>query len=161
MAGDWEAALDIIEEARETLPDDPELLIWAAVLSEMLENMEQAEDYLEHAQDLFDTRLALFWVTVGNKRIAVGNVDMAEEAVLKALELDQEMPMAVFLKANVAEARGERLTAIDLYNQTFDLAEQSDPQLAVISKVRMGQLMQQIDPFADIATPAPEATPGL
>ena len=44
--------------------------------------------------------------------------------------------------ANIAEFRGENKIAIDLFEKTYELAEESAPDLAAISRVRMGTLMQ-------------------
>jgi hypothetical protein len=54
----------------------------------------------------------------------------------------------------VAEARGDNAKAIDLFNKTADLARQvNNPQLEVIAKMRMGTLMQQVNPFQSSETP--------
>jgi hypothetical protein len=61
------------------------------------------------------------------------------------------------LLANVAELRGDPQTALDLYQKTAELAEESNPQLTVVAKMRFGMLIQQ--PSFILGTPAAEGTP--
>ena len=143
---DWEGALVAVRSARETIPDELELIIWEAVLLEQLGEVEEAEALLAGID--FGSEPALVWVVVGNNRLQVADYDGAEEAANRALAFDDTSPQATFLLANVADLRGERELAIDLFDQTFTLAEKDNPQLAVIAKVRLGELLQQIDPFS-------------
>ena len=99
------------------------------------------------AQAEMSDDLEQFWVTTGNYRMMVNNLAGAEDAANAALEINPESASAVFLLANIADTRGERMAAIELFERVFALAEEDNPQLAVIAKVRMGQLMQQFDPF--------------
>ena len=90
-----------------------------------------------------------------------GDLEGAEAAADHALEISPSEAQAFFLLAGIAEARGDFLTAIDLFNKTFDLAEADNPQLAVIAKVRMGQLLQSppAAPTQEEPEPEPAATP--
>lgn len=147
LESDWDGALDVIDATRVQLPDEPELMIWEAVLAEQAGDSERAEASLLEAQAEMSDELEYFWVTTGNYRMMVNNLTGSEEAAHAALEINPESASAVFLLANIADTRGQRLEAIELFEEVFALAEEDNPQLAVIAKVRMGQLMQQFDPF--------------
>ena len=51
----------------------------------------------------------------------------------------------MFFLANVAEVRNQPEQALDLYMKTADLAEDSNPQLTVVAKMRYGMLLQQLN----------------
>lgn len=156
LTEDWEGAREVVRAAQEQLPNEPELWLWDAVLSEQMDDDESADTALERAQELLaDNELGL-WLTMGNQYLRVGNIDGAENAAQRAVELDPEEAQGYFLLANVAELQGDTPRAIDMFEKTFELAEESNPQLAVISRVRMGTLLQSANPFA-----SPEATPGV
>jgi tetratricopeptide (TPR) repeat protein len=80
------------------------------------------------------------------RRMQAGDIDGAEAASLAALEVNAEEPQVYFILANVAEARGQVPEAVTLYEKAAALADETNPQMAVISKVRMGMLMQQLIP---------------
>ena len=56
-------------------------------------------------------------------------------------------------------AKGCFSKAIELFDQTYLLAEETEPPLAVIAKVRMGELLQQFDGFGS-QTPEQEPAAG-
>ncbi|CAN5692597.1 hypothetical protein BH10CHL1_BH10CHL1_03570 [soil metagenome] len=144
----WAEALKRIQTARTALPNEPELLVWEGVLYEQLKDPIHAKASLDQAQVLVKDQPAGFWILVGNKRFQVGNLTGAEEAANLALKISPEEPQGTLLLAGVAEARGDNPKAISLFSQTADLARKVDnPQLEVIAKMRMGTLMQQVNPF--------------
>jgi tetratricopeptide (TPR) repeat protein len=144
----WEAALLVVEQAQQTLPDDPELLIWEGVLAEQVGDQVRAQESFGLAQEVLADAPANFWLLVGNRRLEVGNLDGAQQAGEEALALEPENPQATFLLGGVAELRGDNATAIEMFNRTFDQAEADNPQLAVIARVRMGNLLQRVEPFS-------------
>ena len=150
--GEWEAALEVVMRAQQEWPDEPELVVWEAVLSEQLGDERRAQRALERAQQLVADNPVGLWVLVGNNRLNVGNLDGAEAAANQALAIAPEEPQAIFLLGSVAEARGDNATAIERFNQVFELAEADNPQLAVIARVRMGNLLQRMEPFTETTT---------
>lgn len=144
----WEEALLVVDQAQQTLPDDPELLIWEGVLSEQLGDAGRAQDSLGQAQAILAANPAGFWLLVGNRRLEVGNLDGAQQAGEEALALDPDNPQGTFLLGGVAETRGDNATAIEMFDRTFEQAEADNPQLAVIARVRMGNLLQRVGPFS-------------
>jgi tetratricopeptide (TPR) repeat protein len=147
LQSDWEGALGVVDETRPLLPGQPELMIWEAVLAEKSGDLARAEASLAEAEAAMENDLEYLWVTTGNYRLMVDNLEGSVEAADAALAINPDSAPAYFLLANVADTRGQRLNAIDLFEKVFELAEEDNPQLAVIAKVRMGQLMQQFDPF--------------
>lgn len=147
MAGELDEAQVAAISAAEQLPTSPELWLWATVLSEQVGDDVTAERSLENAMALMPDQPVSVWVDLGNKRLQLQDFDGAEAAANEALAIDDQEPQGYFLLGGVAEMRGEKRLAIDYFEQTFALAEIDDPQLAVIAKVRMGTLLQSLDPF--------------
>ncbi|MCB0088048.1 MAG: tetratricopeptide repeat protein, partial [Caldilineaceae bacterium] len=119
----------------------------------------RAEASLAKAKELLSDQPTGLWLTLGNQRMQVGNLDGAEAAANEAIALSPNEPQAYFLLGGIAEARGDYAKAIELFDKTYQLAEADNPQLAVIAKVRMGNLLQRADPFATAPiaeTPAAE-----
>jgi tetratricopeptide (TPR) repeat protein len=156
---DWDGALGVVERSLERLPNEPELWIWKTVLLEQLGDSEGANQALDEAKELLADVPSLLWVTLGNTRLQVGDISGADDAATQALAANSEDPQANFLKGNVAEATGDVTTAMDMYNKTYELAQDSNPELAVIARVRLGQMLQQpVLPF-EASTETPVATP--
>jgi tetratricopeptide (TPR) repeat protein len=153
------AAQAAVEKARQTLPNDPELLIWDAVLAEQLGDSARAKTSLAQAQKNFTGQPAAFWTQVGNHRQLVGNLAGAEEAGQQALALAPQDADASFLLGSIAEARGDTAQAADFFSKTVALAGDTNPQLSAIAKVRMGYLMQRVEPLPGAQTITQTVTP--
>jgi len=151
-------ALALVEKARQTKPNEPELLVWDAVLNEQLGDAARAKTSLAQAQQKFVGQPAAFWTLVGNHRQQVGNLPGAEEAGQQALTLAPRDANATFLLGSVAEARGDTVQAATFFSETVILAGDGNAQLGVIAKMRMGNLMQRVEPVAG-AAPVPTTTP--
>jgi len=142
MEQNWPDALAVIDANLEQLAAEPDMLIWRGVLEERLDHPEIAKENLDQARIMLAGREVLYWNTLANRRLQTGDLDGAEPTLAQALALDPENPQTYFLMGGLAEARGENSLAIEYYNHVFDLAEADDPQLAVIARVRVSQLMQ-------------------
>jgi tetratricopeptide (TPR) repeat protein len=154
----WQEALDLVKSARAQLPMQPELMIWESVLNERLGNSEAAAAALTEAQKALVDQPVQVYIYLGNDRLRVGDVEGAQAAGEQALAMNPNEPQAYFLLGGIAETQGNVSTAIDYFEKTYELAEGENPQLAVIARVRMGQLMQNP---GSIASPgdSPGATP--
>ena len=143
--GRWEEALAVIEEAMSQLTQpDAELLIWEGVIRGKLGQDERAREALEEAKSLVPAgQLVAYWWSLGSIQINVGDVEDARTSGFEAIRLDDTDPQGYFLLAGVAEAKGDTVCAVDLFEETFQLAADSNPQLAVIARVRMGNLLQR------------------
>ena len=160
LEGEWESARQVVQETLTQLPTEPELWLWDAIFSEQIGDEARAQESLAQANDLLRDNPLGFWIALANQRMRVGNLDGAEKAALTAIDLDPNEAQGYFVLGSVAEFRGDNRTAIDLFEQTFTLAQDADPQLAVIARVRMGTLMQQFSPALDASpSPGPTATP--
>ena len=91
-AQQWPEALALVKQARQTLPAEPELLVWEAILQEQLGNTAEAQTSLAQAQQTFVGQPAAFWTLVGNQRQQAGNLRDAEAAGQQALALAPKMP---------------------------------------------------------------------
>jgi tetratricopeptide (TPR) repeat protein len=153
MVQDWPGALEAARRAQEELPDEPELIVWEGVISEQLGDTEGAQAAFDRVRALLPPdQPSQYWLLIGNHRLMVGNLEGAEAAANEALALAPDDPQANFLLGSVAEAKGDTPTAIALFNRVFELAEESNPQLAVIARVRMGNLLQRMEPFPQSET---------
>jgi tetratricopeptide (TPR) repeat protein len=154
VEGRWQEALDLVKAAREQAPDQAELIVWEAVLNERLGNDEAAATALAEAEEVLASNPIQVLIFLGNNRLRVGDIEGAKAAGEEALQLNPDEPQVYFLLGSVAETEGDIPLAITYFDQTFQLAESSNPQLAVIARVRMGQLMQSPGSMT-----SPEATP--
>ncbi len=143
--GRWEEALAVIEEAKSQLTQpDAEILIWEGVIRGKLGQDERAREALAEAKSLVPPgKLVAYWWSLGSVQLSVGNVEEARHAAFEAISLDDADPQGYFLLASVAEVIGNTVCAVDLFEETFQLAADSNPQLAVIARVRMGNLLQR------------------
>jgi hypothetical protein len=160
LAGDqqWQAALAVVEKARQTLPNEPELLVWEGVLAEQVDDAARAQTSLAQAQQMLTNQPVDFWLLVGNDRQQVGNLAGAEEAAQRALAISPQDAQVTFLLGGIAEAHGDIVQAADYFSQTIALAGEANAELAVTARVRMGYLTQRVDPLPG-AAPAPTPTP--
>lgn len=145
----WQQAQAVVDAARQKLPDDAELMVWDAVLAEQLGDTARSQASQAQAQTRYGTQIVDFWTQLGNDRLLAGNLAGAQEAADAALALAPRDPEVTFLLGGVAEARGDLAHAADYFSQTAALAADTNPQLALIAKVRMGYL-----------TPGANALPG-
>ncbi|MEZ4672989.1 MAG: hypothetical protein R2932_01955 [Caldilineaceae bacterium] len=156
--GRWEDALAVIKQAQTELPDEVELYLWEVVLANQLDRQAEADAAMARAQALVPNQLPEMWVQLGNLYLQVGDLAGAAEAGQAASALAPDNPQVTFLLAGVAEAQNDLPTAINLFERTFELAEDENPQLAVIARVRMGNLLQRApsmfaeEPVTDTAT---------
>lgn len=154
----WEDSLKIVEEARPQLTQpNIELLIWEAVVREHLGHGERVKEVLAEAQALVPSgQQADYWWTLGSIWLAVGDLEEACTAGKKALELDPSDPKGHFLLGNIADVEGDMSSAMELFQETFDLAFENNTQLAVVARIRMGMLLQRPEslPYVDEGQPA-------
>lgn len=165
-AQEWDAALATVEGALQAQPENAELLLWGAVLAERLGKPDAAADYGARALAQLGDEVQ-YNVALGMNRFRAGDLVGATAAADRAAALQPEAPQVYFLYGNIAEGRGDINAALDAFDRAATLAETDDPQLTVISKMRYGMLLQQLQalPMPDAEqTPsatdaAPSATP--
>lgn len=143
--GRWDEALAVVERAKERLTQpDAELLIWEAVMWGRLGEDDVANSILEQAAALIDPeREASFWWTLGSVYSMASDLKKSRQIADAMIRKWPDDPQGYFLLGNVEELEGNRNEAIELFDKTFDLAMETNTQLAVIARVRMGTLLQQ------------------
>ncbi len=139
---DWQAALAVVDETLPNAPDEPDLLVWGIVLAKKLNDTQRFDHDVKKAEKILADRLPELWVQIGQRYLQLNDIAEAEAAANHALELAPLSAQAHLLLASVAEMRGDVAKAIAYFDKTYELAE-GDPQLQVIARIRMGQLMQQ------------------
>lgn len=158
MEQKWDEASALLRESLQADPSDPDLLVWAGVLAERRGARDEAADYLARAEQAIGDPVQ-FQLVLGMRRLQAGDPEGAEAAALAAQALRPDEPQATFLLASVAELRGQTQQALELFQQTADLAEADNPQLTVIARMRYGMLLQQNQYAIDTPTVTPAATP--
>ncbi len=144
MEQKWDEAFALTEKTLQKVPDNPDLLVWAGVLSERRGDTAKAQEYLSRAEQVLGDPMR-YQVALSMRRLQASDLDGAEAAANAALAINPKEPQAVFFLANVAEMRNQPEQALDLYMKTADLAEDSNPQLTVVAKMRYGMLLQQLN----------------
>ncbi len=142
MEQDWASASQAVDSVLPTLPADVELLIWRAVLAERMGKPAAAAAFLAQARAL-EVDSARLGIMLGMKRLLAGDLDGAAAAAADARQADPSSSEAVFILASVAEASGDRVQAITLFEEAAALAEENNPQMAVTSRMRLAALLQQ------------------
>lgn len=155
--GDLKSALAVVDQTLQQAPDAPEMLVWSIVLSEKLNDQERSTRDLARSKELFSDRWPQFLTMLGNQRFQLGDLAGAGQNANEALAIDDKDPQVYLLLASIAEAKGDAATAIDYFQKTYDLAA-DNPQLQVIARYRMGQLMQSA-PMLPTSSDEPTVTP--
>lgn len=161
LTGDWEGALAVIDatKARLTVPD-VEILMWEGVVAERLGLQARSEAALAEARALVgEEGEALYWVNLGNIQLMSNDLEAAQVAADRALALDENEAQAYFLLGSIAESRGDAQAAIVNYERTFELAADANPQLAVLSRIRLGTLLQSGAGFQPLPNASPTVAP--
>ena len=141
----WSDALVVIEEAKyELTQPDAELLIWEAVVRDRLGQDEIVDDTLAEAIALIDPdQITAYWWTLGSAYLTVGDLEKARKIAEDAIRLYPLDPQGYYVLGTVSEMEGDTGAAIELFEKTFELAIESNTELAVVARVRMGTLLQQ------------------
>ncbi len=156
MDEDWTSAIQAADAALVTLPDDIDLLLWRAVLAERSGDAAGAAAFLARAQAA-ETDPQRLSILLGMKQLQAGDLAGAQATAAAALQRDPTLAEAVYIQASVAEANGDRVQAIQLFEQAAALADEDKVELAVTSRMRLATLLQQgafgNDPLATESAP--------
>jgi len=145
---DYLAALAQIEEALDTLPDDPELLVFKGVLLAELNRSDEAEPLFERVSNL-DLEPEFLPLARGQILLQLGRADAALEAGQQAVALNPDSAEAWFLTGRAHTVLEQIDLAYEALSKAADLAfEQGNDTLYAIIKINLGYLQ-----------PAPELTP--
>lgn len=152
---DWAGALQIAEAAYTQWPDEAELATWVGVLSEKTGDLARASQAFVDVKRLTAAEPVRYWLLRSDIYARIANYDQALAAAHAALALAPDNPEATFALGRTASAAGDRATALEYLDKTYQLAQESNPQLALNARVLWGTLVQQ----PDFPTPETTVTP--
>jgi hypothetical protein len=142
VSGQSAEAYALAQQEHERFPDDLETMLWLSVLAEINGDMARAEELWARVQSQVENQNALLYQR-GNTRLLALNLDGAATDAQLLQQTPETYPEGVLLAAGIAEARGDVLTAIELFGEATRVAEAANRQeMAVLARVRMGNLMQ-------------------
>lgn len=142
VSGQSEAAYALAQQEHAAFPDDLETMLWLSVLAEVNGDIVPAEELWTQLQLHVEDKNALLYQR-GNTRLLALDLDRAAEDAQLLQQTPATYPEGILLEAGIAEARGDVLTAIELFGEAARVAEAADRQeMAVLARVRMGNLMQ-------------------
>jgi hypothetical protein len=142
VSGQSGAAYALAQQEHRTFPDDPETMLWLSVLAEINGDSALAESLWQQVQAQVEDQQVLRYRR-GNTRLLALDLDRAAEDAQLLQQNPQTYPEGTLLAAGIAEARGDVLTAIELFGEAAQVAEAAERQeMAVLARVRMGNLMQ-------------------
>ncbi len=143
MEGNWAGAEEQLVQALAYTPDDAMLWVWLGVVRERQGNQAGAEEAFAKARALSQSELS-YLLARGQVYVQSNQGDKALAEAEKAVELAPDSAQAHFLLASAYEILGRQLEAIQEFEKTAALAEDKEPQLVVLARMRMGMLMQTL-----------------
>lgn len=152
-AGDAAGALASYQQAVQRSPSDPQLRLMVGVLAEQLGESALANEAFAAARSVSADE-ALFYVERGFGYLEIKNSQKALEDGLQAVALKPQDGRAWMLVGTAREGTGDPAGALDAYSQASTVANDSDPEIAAIARMRMAGMLQSIQEIAPI-TPAP------
>lgn len=147
LEGRYEEALREVNRALAQTPERFELYLLRGVLYTMLDQPEMAADDFEVAwggyssADQFYSERARYYLMTAQPELALADAEAA-------IELNPDSAIGYLRKGQAYEALGDVAMAIESYELASDVAEQAgDPQLQVIARMSLGQLLQSVPPL--------------
>ncbi len=142
---DWAGGLQIAETAYAQLPDEPELAAWVGVLAEKTGDLPRSAQAFVDVKRLTAAEPARYWLLRSELFARAGDSEQALESAQAALRLGPDNPEATFAVGRTAAGTGDRAMALEYLDKTYQLAQESNPQLALNARVLWGTLIQQIE----------------
>lgn len=142
VSGQSAEAYELAQQEHAAFPDDLETKLWLSVLAEVNGDTDRATELWTQLQSQVEDANVLLYQR-GNTRLLALNLARAAEDAQLLQQTPATYPEGILLAAGIAEARGDVLTAIELFGEAARVAEDADRQeMAVLARVRMGNLMQ-------------------
>jgi tetratricopeptide (TPR) repeat protein len=141
LQGDLQAALDSVEKGLEIAPQDSEFLLLKGAILRQLEKPEESEQAFAEAESTFDDRAA-FLDSRAQVYISLGMPEATLADVQELLLLEPESARGYFLMGEADEMLGYYTEAIEAYERVSQLAQDSDTELVVLARIRLGMLLQ-------------------
>lgn len=152
---DRAGALQVAEDAWAQWPDEAELATWVGVLAEKNNDLARSSQAFVDVKRLTAAEPVRYWLLRSDTYARAFDSAQAVAAAQEAIKLAPDNPEATFAVGRTAEAAGDRATALEYLDKTYQLALESNPQLALNARVLWGTLIQQ----PEFPTPDPTFTP--
>lgn len=139
-AGDVPAALAAVETGLSQAPDNPDLLLFKAVLQETLGQTGEAAQNFARVEALYNDPLT-FYLSRSQLELRVNQFEKAERDARAALDIDDSSPQAWLFLGQSLELQGRRFQAVPAYEKAGQLAlEQGDNEVVVLARLALGRL---------------------
>jgi tetratricopeptide (TPR) repeat protein len=146
LEGRYEEAFIDVNKALALTPDNLNLLLMRGVIYDILDQPELAAEDFELAwegypsADIFFSDRAKYYLMAAQPELALADTETA-------IELNSNLTSAFLRKAQAYEALGDYSMALKYYELASEVAERmGNPQLQVIARMSMGQLLQSVPP---------------
>lgn len=151
IAGQFEAALEDVNQAIEHLPNMPELYVMRGVIFEMLEQPELAEVNYELTRDSFE-REESFYTARARYYLMAGLPERAIADAQVALSINPDSAVSYLYIAQANEMLADFAKAIEFYEIASEVAQRiNNPTLQVMARMQLATLLQQMAaPTAEI-----------
>jgi tetratricopeptide (TPR) repeat protein len=141
---DWSTALAEVDLALAAQPDDAGLLALRGILQGQLGQPEEAQASFAESEQAASSRTEFlhlrsqYYLDIGMYEAALADA----QAIVAA---DPQSAIGYFALGAAQEALEDWPEAVAAYNQASDLAdEQKDSQVAVLTRIRLGYLLQRL-----------------
>jgi tetratricopeptide (TPR) repeat protein len=140
-AGDSQAALAAIETGLVDVPGEANLLLFKAVLLDVLGDETTSAEVAEQAMVALADPVT-FHLSRARLELQLNRPQKAEEQSRLALELDETSAIGWFVLGQTREAQNDRVGAVNAYEKAAALAENNDDsELVVMIRMSMARLM--------------------
>ncbi len=159
-SGDYATALNQINLALASSPNDTDLLIYKGVLLTKLNQQAEADQVFAQAEKILNNHEALLGTRTLDY-LQAGDPKSSKASAQELIAYNPKSAEGYFYLAKSEELLGEQNQALNDYNQAFTLADaQGKSELAATIKISMAMMMQSMNsqlPTFELATPTAPA----
>lgn len=149
---EWDRAVEIARAQAAQMPDNAELAMWAAVLSERAGLAVPAEVQATTEALLKSDPLG-YWLQRGEVGLRLDTMQVSLDAAKEAIALNPDSPEAHFLWGRAALLANDRAAALEHLDLAARLAEADNPRLSVSARMVWADLVQRPEFPTAIPTP--------
>jgi tetratricopeptide (TPR) repeat protein len=158
-AQDWPTALQAVEQADPTVRDDPEVLLWEAVIAERTGDDARAAAARDAASAALPEDQVRILSTLAMNRVRAGDVEGARAAAQEATALDAQSAQAWYVLGLVEATAGDVQAALGALERAQQFAGEEQPEVAVNARMLMADLIRRPPIEGLDAPPTPAPTP--
>lgn len=140
--GQIDVAQKLIEDKIRIYKDSPELWLSLGIILEN-KDKEKAKEAYDKAKSLYNSEKE-FLINIALQYKKLGFYERAEEDLKKVLSTDKDNSQALYILANIFEEKKQIEDAIKVYRRIEELGDKADPQILVMSKMRLATLLQNL-----------------